>query len=163
MIRLTQGNLLQANVEALVNTVNTEGVMGKGIALQFKRAFPDNFAAYESACRRRHVEVGKMFVFEAAGVDGPRWIINFPTKKHWRQPSTMGYIRDGLADLVQVTQQLGIRSLAVPPLGCGLGGLDWPEVRTAIEAAMSKLPDVEVLVFEPTAPLQSTPTGVRGR
>jgi len=163
VIRLTQGNLLQANVEALVNAVNTEGVMGKGIALQFKKAFPENFAAYEAACRRRNVEVGKMFVFEAAGVDGPRWIINFPTKKHWRQPSTMGYIRDGLADLGQVTRRLGIRSLAVPPLGCGLGGLDWPEVRIAIEAAMSEVSDVEVLVFEPIAALQATPTSVRGK
>ncbi|MDP2323163.1 MAG: macro domain-containing protein, partial [Gammaproteobacteria bacterium] len=149
--------LLQANVEALVNTVNTEGVMGKGIALQFKEAFPDNFAAYEAACQRREVEVGKMFVFETGRLDGLRWIINFPTKKHWRQPSKMDYVRTGLADLVRVVEQLGIQSIAVPPLGCGYGGLDWAQVRDAIEATSSELPNVEFVAFEPTSTYQATP------
>ena len=149
MIRYAQGNLLQADVEALVNTVNTEGVMGKGIALQFKKAFPDNFAAYQAACQRREIAVGRMFVFETGRLDGLQWIINFPTKKHWRYPSTMEYVRTGLADLVGVTKRLGIRSLALPALGCGNGGLAWALVRDAIEAASSELPDVEILVFEP--------------
>jgi O-acetyl-ADP-ribose deacetylase (regulator of RNase III) len=137
-------------VEALVNAVNTDGVMGKGIALQFKKAFPDNFAAYQAACQRREVAVGKMFVVETARLDGLHWIINFPTKKHWRYPSTMECVQTGLADLVLVTRQLGIRSIALPALGCGNGGLAWAPVRDAIEAASSGLPDVEILVFEPS-------------
>ena len=121
--------------------------MGKGIALQFKKAFPDNFAAYQAACQRREVAVGKMFVFETGRLDGLRWIINFPTKKHWRHPSTMEYVRTGLADLVRVTKEIGIRSLALPALGCGNGGLAWASVRDAIESASSELPGVEILVF----------------
>ena len=142
------GNLLEADVEALVNTVNTVGVMGKGIALQFKNAFPANFKAYERACRDHQVRVGKMFVFDAGQLLKPRWIINFPTKGHWRSNSNLADVATGLDDLRRVITELGIKSIAVPPLGCGNGGLDWAQVRPLIEAKLADL-DMEVLVFVP--------------
>ncbi|OGF12282.1 MAG: Appr-1-p processing protein [Candidatus Eisenbacteria bacterium RBG_16_71_46] len=157
MIRLTQGNLLEAPAEALVNTVNEKGVMGKGIALMFKETFPESAKAYQAAARRGEVQVGKVFVTERIGNGGPRWIIHFPTKKHWRNPSRVEWVRDGLQDLVRVIRQLGIRSIALPPLGSGQGQLDWNLVRAAIESAMEELADVDVLVFEPTSAYLSAP------
>lgn len=157
MIRFTTGNLLDAKADALVNTVNTVGVMGKGIALQFKETFPENFAAYRVACERHEVQVGHMFVFERRSLVGPRWIINFPTKKHWIHPSRLDWIREGLADLVRVVRELGIRTIAIPPLGAGHGGLDWSGVRPLIETAAASLPDVDVLVFEPIGPYHPKP------
>ena len=163
MITFRQGNLLKAPVEALVNTVNTVGIMGKGIALMFKEAFPENFRAYEEACERKEVRIGHMFVTESSRLDGPRWIINFPSKKHWRQPSKLEWIKEGLEDLRRVVAEKGIRSIALPPLGCGNGGLDWADVRPEIEHAMAPLSDVEVMVFEPTEKYQNVakPTGVQ--
>ena len=157
MIRYATGNLLLADVEALVNTVNTVGVMGKGVALQFKDAFPQNFHAYEEACKRGDMQIGRMFVTETGRLDGPRWIINFPTKKEWRHPSKLEYIRAGLSDLVRVIRERGIKSIALPPLGCGYGGLDWTQVKQAIEAAFAELSDVDVLVYPPTDEYQATP------
>ncbi|MGE0557347.1 MAG: macro domain-containing protein [Burkholderiales bacterium] len=154
-IKFLQGNLLEAPVEAVVNTVNTVGVMGKGIALMFKEAFPDNFQRYEDACKRKEVRVGQMFVTENLTLDGPRWIINFPTKQHWRQPTKLQWVIDGLQDLRRVVEQNHIRSVAVPPLGCGNGGLEWADVRPEIERTLSDLKDVEVLVFEPTDAYQN--------
>lgn len=150
MIRYATGDLLDANAEALVNAVNTVGVMGKGIALQFNEAFPENFLAYEEACRRGAVEIGRMFVTETGRLDGPRWIVNFPTKRDWRHPSKMEYVNLGLADLVRVIRERGIKSIALPALGCGLGGLDWIEVKQAIEAALSDLPEVDARIYHPT-------------
>jgi O-acetyl-ADP-ribose deacetylase (regulator of RNase III) len=149
MITFVTGNLLDAKVEALVNTVNTAGVMGKGLALQFKKAFPANYKAYESAAKAGDIQIGKMFVFEAGGIVMPRYIINFPTKKHWRSPSKLDYINVGLRDLAGVIRDRKIRSIAVPPLGAGLGGLAWHDVRPLIEKALGEVADVEVLVFEP--------------
>jgi O-acetyl-ADP-ribose deacetylase (regulator of RNase III) len=155
MMKFLQGNLLDAPVEALVNTVNTVGVMGKGIALMFKEAFPENFRAYEDACEHKEVKIGRMFVTESRTFSGPRWIINFPTKKHWRQPSKLEWITEGLGDLRKVIQENAIRSIALPPLGAGNGGLDWSEVRPEVERALSGLEGVEVLVYEPTAKYQN--------
>jgi O-acetyl-ADP-ribose deacetylase (regulator of RNase III) len=155
MIKFLQGNLLDAPTEAVVNTVNTVGVMGKGIALMFKEAFPENFRAYEEACKRKEIQVGHMFVTENLTFEGPRWIINFPSKKHWRQPSKLEWIVDGLIDMRRVVEEKGIRSIAVPPLGCGNGGLDWSDVRPEIERALAPLDNVDVLVFEPTAKYQN--------
>ncbi len=150
MIEITQGNLLEAHVEALVNTVNTAGVMGKGIALQFKQAYPEMFRAYEKACRAGEVRLGKVHIFDLGGlVGGPRWIINFPTKGHWRAVSQMSDIEAGLHDLVVTISRLGIRSIAIPPLGCGNGGLDWDDVRPRIETALAALPEVKVLLYAP--------------
>lgn len=150
MLKFVEGNLLDAAVEALVNTVNTVGVMGKGIALMFKQAFPENFRLYEEACRRGEVRVGRMFVTENRLLTGPRWIVNFPTKRHWRQPSKLEWIVDGLQDLRRVVEENGMRSIALPALGCGNGGLNWKEVRPEIERALEPIQGVEILVFEPS-------------
>lgn len=155
MLRYTQGNLLDAKVDALVNTVNTVGVMGKGIALMFKEAFPENFRRYAAACKRGEVEVGRMFVTDGPALTGPRWIVNFPTKRHWRNPTRLEWIEAGLQDLRQTVTEKGITSIAVPPLGCGQGGLRWAAVRPLIESALGDLPDVEVIVFEPTRHYQN--------
>jgi O-acetyl-ADP-ribose deacetylase (regulator of RNase III) len=155
MIQFTRGNLLDAQVDALVNTVNTVGVMGKGIALMFKEAFPENYKAYEAACKRGEVRTGRMFVTNRQQFLGPQWIINFPTKKHWRHPSRIEWIDEGLDDLKRVIQENQIRSVALPPLGSGNGGLDWGEVRPRIERALGSLPDVEVIVYEPTIKYQN--------
>lgn len=149
-IRHTTGDLLEQRVDAIVNTVNTVGVMGKGIALQFKRKWPANSKAYEAACKLKQVVPGKMFVFDNGGLVQPKYIINFPTKRHWRQPSRMADVEAGLADLIAQIKALGIRSIAIPPLGCGNGGLDWNDVRPRIEAAFSALPHVEVQLFGPS-------------
>ncbi|WBB77260.1 macro domain-containing protein [Micromonospora sp. WMMD882] len=149
MIVVSRGNLLTAEAEALVNTVNTVGVMGKGIALQFKRAYPANYTAYRSACTAKDVELGKMFVFDSGRIGSRRYVINFPTKGHWRANSRLSDIRAGLADLVQVVRERQIRSVAVPALGCGNGGLAWEEVRPLIERAFAEIPEVTVLLFPP--------------
>ena len=149
-IKLTMGDLLEQRVDAIVNTVNTVGVMGKGIALQFKRKWPANAKAYEVACKRNDVIPGKMFVFDNGGLVEPKFIINFPTKRHWRQPSKMSDIDAGLIDLIAQVKHLRIRSIAIPPLGCGNGGLEWTEVRPRIEAAFKELPNVEVRLFAPS-------------
>jgi O-acetyl-ADP-ribose deacetylase (regulator of RNase III) len=149
MIEFIRGDILKADVEAIVNTVNCVGVMGRGIALQMKNAFPENFRTYEAACRREELEPGRMHVFETGQLTNPRYIINFPTKRHWRGKSRLSDIESGLQALISEVKRLGIRSIAIPPLGCGLGGLDWQDVRPRIEAALRELPDVFAQVFEP--------------
>jgi len=149
MIERTQGDLLISDAEALVNTVNCVGVMGKGIALQFKKAFPENFKAYEAACRREEVRPGRMFVFQTGQMFNPRYIINFPTKAHWRGKSRYEDIESGLKALVREVRQRKIRSIAIPPLGSGLGGLQWGRVRGMIESAFEDMPDVRVKLYEP--------------
>ncbi|MGO9082611.1 MAG: macro domain-containing protein [Streptosporangiaceae bacterium] len=136
-------------MDALVNTVNTVGVMGKGIALQFKQAYPDNFRAYEAACRRGGVQLGQMFVVETGLLGQPRLIINFPTKKHWRARSKLSDIKAGLTDLRRVISEYAITSIALPPLGCGNGGLDWRDVRPLITEALGDVPGVDVVVYPP--------------
>ncbi len=156
MIQFTRGNLLDASAEALVNTVNEVGVMGKGIALMFKERFPENTRLYTEASRAEQVRIGRMLV-TPTGELFPKWIINFPTKKHWRNPSRLEWVEQGLLDLVRVVKELGIHSVAVPPLGCGNGGLAWDQVRPLIEKAASELPDVDMLVFEPTESYLNAP------
>jgi O-acetyl-ADP-ribose deacetylase (regulator of RNase III) len=159
MLRFTQGNLLDAQVDAIVNTVNTVGVMGKGIALMFKEKFPDNYRLYALACKRDVVEIGKMFVTSSPELGGPRLIINFPTKKNWRSPSKLEWIEEGLKDLHRVIEHYNIRSIAIPPLGSGNGGLEWSKVRSLIEAELAGIPEVEVVVYEPTAKYQNVAKG----
>ena len=149
MLTYKRGDILGENVEALVNTVNCVGVMGRGIALQFKKAFPENFRAYESACKRGEVQPGSMFVVETEGLTNPRYIINFPTKRHWRGKSRIEDIESGLTALTDEVRARSIESIAIPPLGSGLGGLPWPEVKRRIEDAVAELDDVRVVVFEP--------------
>jgi len=141
------GDLLAEDAEALVNAVNCVGVMGRGIALQFKRAFPANFVAYREACARGEVCPGRMFVFETGLPTNPRYVINFPTKRHWREKSRMADICSGLIDLREVIRRRAIRSVAIPPIGCGLGGLDWGEVAPRIEKALGGCADLRVIVF----------------
>lgn len=150
MITFTQGNLLEARVEALVNTVNTVGVMGKGIALMFKERFAENFRRYAAACKAREVQTGKMFVTPVHELDGPRWIVNFPTKQHWRSPSRLEWVQEGLQDLRRFLLEQHIQSVAIPPLGAGNGGLEWAKVREQITQTLGDL-DIEILVFEPTS------------
>ena len=149
MIGFTQGNLLEADVEALVNAVNTRGIMGKGIALMFKKRFPGNFRACARACEQGEVRIGKMFVTRRDDIPGPKWIVNFPTKTHWRVKTRTEWIDAGLADLVEVVRDLGIRSIAIPALGCGNGGLDWRDVRPRVEAALASLDGVDAVIYEP--------------
>ena len=153
MIEPTTGDLLRAPAEALVNTVNCVGVMGKGIALQFRKAFPESYAHYKAACDEGSVQLGQVLVFDRGGLagedQGPRYIVQFPTKGHWRSKSRLEDIEAGLNDLVATVRQLDIRSIAIPPLGSGNGGLHWPDVRDRIEVAFADLPDVRVLLYEP--------------
>lgn len=151
MITTGEGNLLTSDVDALVNTVNTVGVMGKGIALQFRRAYPEMFKAYAKAAKAGEVELGRMHVWPTHALNGPRYVINFPTKAHWRAPSKLRDIAAGLEDLVQVVQRLDIGSIAIPPLGCGNGGLKWHAVEPLIHAAFDKLPEVDVRLYPPAA------------
>ena len=156
MIEYSEGNLLRADVDALVNTVNCIGFMGKGIALQFKQAFPENFKAYERACHHHEVKPGKMFVFPTGTMFNPRYIINFPTKRHWRGSSRLGDIELGLKALIDDIRKLAITSIAVPPLGCGNGGLDWNVVRPIVEQAFSELPEVKVFLYAPHGAPEAT-------
>lgn len=149
MIELTSGDILKDDSEAIVNTVNCVGVMGRGVALQFKNAWPENFKAYELACFREEVQPGRMFVYDTGQLTSPRYIINFPTKRHWRGKSRIQDIYAGLEALVTELRSRGIRSIAIPPLGSGLGGLDWAQVRPMIEAALSAVNEVRVRIYEP--------------
>ncbi len=145
MIELKQGDILQSGAQALVNPVNCMGVMGAGLASQFRRAFPEDFRVYRAACKAREVRAGKMFVTSGDG----RHIVHFPTKVHWENPSELVWIEQGLADLVGVIHVMDIRSIAIPPLGCGLGGLKWDVVQPKIVVAMEQCPETQVLLYAP--------------
>lgn len=149
MIEFKRGNILAEDVEALVNPVNCMGVMGKGLALQFKNFSPENFKAYKLICEGGKMKPGHLFVFTTYPLVNPTWIINFPTKRHWRDKSKLDDIRAGLADLVSVVRFHRIKSIAIPALGCGLGGLEWVEVKRLIESSLHGLDDVRIVVFEP--------------
>ncbi len=171
MIERTQGNILKADAEALVNTVNCVGVMGRGIALQFRKDFPENYKAYKAVCDRHELHPGTMHVFDLRQLQHPRYIINFPTKRHWKGKSRLEDIQSGLVSLVEEVNRRNIKSIAIPPLGCGLGGLDWSEVWPLIESAFRLLPDVNVVVYEPAgapevasmAKLKTSPSMTAGR
>ncbi len=156
MIELKHDDIVTADAEALVNTVNCVGVMGRGIALQFRKAFPENFTAYKIVCDRGELRPGQLFVYVQDQLTNPRYIINFATKDHWKGKSHLDYIDSGLKALVQEVRQRGIRSIAIPPLGCGLGGLRWSDVRPRIEHAFSVLPKVQVLLYEPDGAPQAS-------
>jgi len=149
MIRFTQGDLLNSDAEAIVNTVNCVGIMGRGIALQFKQMYPANFKAYAAACTAGEVVPGRMFVFETGEMTNPKYLINFPTKKHWRGNSKLEDIEAGLAALREEIVLRGIKSVSIPPLGTGLGGLPWPAVKSRMLDALESLQDVEIIIYEP--------------
>jgi len=154
MIKYKIGNLLDSNAEALVNTVNTDGIMGKGIALQFKNEFPNNYKEYVKACKNNQISIGKLFVFEEQTLlKGKKIIINFPTKTNWRKPSEYSYIENGLIDLVNIIIEKDIKSIAIPPLGAGNGGLDWNNVKEILEKHLKDI-DCEIQIFEPNAKIK---------
>lgn len=150
MIKLVKGNLFEANVDALVNTVNCVGAMGKGLALQFRKAYPENYHAYSKMCRDHKMQIGRMFVFHYNQIANPKYIINFPTKRHWKTHSRLVDIEKGLLDLITVINQYGIKSIAIPSLGSGLGGLNWDEVKSLITKKLSSLTDIDIFLYEPT-------------
>ena len=147
---IKKGNLIESDVEALVNTVNTVGVMGKGVALQFKKAYPENFRKYEQAVKNKEVQIGKVFVTETGKFTNPKYIINFPTKKHWRYPSKIEWVKEGLKDLRDFILQNKIKSIAIPPLGCGNGRLRWNEVKPLIIDSLNDISNLEIFLFEPS-------------
>lgn len=156
MILYKTGNLLDSEAEVLVNTVNTMGVMGKGIALQFKSKFPDNFKMYSHACKNGEVSVGKLFITEAETLlSGKKIIVNFPTKTNWRLPSEYQYVESGLTALVEFIHKKNIKSIAIPPLGSGNGGLNWNKVKLILEKHLAGL-DCEITIYEPTTAIQDT-------
>jgi O-acetyl-ADP-ribose deacetylase (regulator of RNase III) len=150
MLKMMEGNILRSNAQALVNTVNCAGVMGKGIALQFKKAFPENFKLYKDACQKNAVVPGKMFITQIDNLPEIKYIVNFPTKKHWKEKSRISYIEDGLDDLFFQIQKLGIKSVAIPPLGCGLGGLKWDQVSSLIHNKFADAADLSVYLYKPS-------------
>lgn len=149
MIEYVNGNLLEADAQALVNTVNCVGVMGAGIALQFKHEYPENCKFYERACRGNQVTIGSMLIWPTGNASNPQFIINFPTKQHWKNPSELEWIESGLDSLESAIGLYSIKSIAVPALGCSNGKLDWNDVRPLIERAFKKMPDVRALVYPP--------------
>ncbi len=150
MIQETSGNLLSADAEALVNTVNCVGVMGKGIALQFRQAYPEMFREYAKSCKAGKVRPGKMWIYETGSLHNPKFIINFPTKRHWKGKARIEDIEAGLQALVADLKRLKIKSVAVPPLGCGNGGLDWNDVRPRITEALGRIPEIQIRLFKPS-------------
>jgi O-acetyl-ADP-ribose deacetylase (regulator of RNase III) len=148
-MEFAKGNIVNAPTEAIVNTVNTVGVMGKGIALQFKERFPNNYYAYKKACKNGEVRIGKMFVFKENSINGNQVIINFPTKTEWYRKSSYNYIEAGLEDLIHVIRKEKIMSVAIPPLGCGNGGLEWYKVKALIKRFVDLIPDVRVIIYQP--------------
>ena len=154
VIEFRQGDILKAEVQALVNTVNCVGVMGKGLALQFKKAWPDNFTEYKAICEQKELQPGTMFIHDTGRLINPRYIINFPTKRHWRDRSRIEDITAGLKALIEDVKRLEITSIAIPPLGCGLGGLSWKVVRPMVEAAFAEQSDVNVVIFEPVTKIK---------
>lgn len=154
MIKYVVGNMFESSAEALVNTVNTVGVMGKGIALQFKKLYPGNFSVYQKRCKEGTFEIGQLIVVKDGNtISGEKTIINFPTKTDWRKPSEYSYIEKGLKELVKVIQNENIKSIAIPPLGSGNGGLKWYKVKEILEKELAGL-NCEILIYEPNAKVQ---------
>ena len=161
MIQYKSGNILDEKTQAIVNTVNCVGVMGRGIALEFKNRYPDNFRAYALECKRHQMMPGKMFIHPTGELDYPQYIINFPTKLHWKEKSQIEYIQTGLEDLVRIIDRYQIRSIAVPPLGCGLGGLSWSVVKPLIERSLGRISDLSLVLYEPS--LTSLPSTTQSK
>jgi O-acetyl-ADP-ribose deacetylase (regulator of RNase III)/uncharacterized protein YwgA len=153
MIIYQTGNILHDQADAIINTVNTVGVMGKGLALQFKKAFPDNFKVYKKACDDKNFHTGQILPVSLNSMNAPFYIINFPTKSHWKGNSKLEYIEQGLESLKVEVKRLELKSVAIPALGSGLGGLPWDQVAKLIEESLAELPDVKWIIYPPqTAP-----------
>jgi len=148
MIKVVSGNLFDSKSQVWVNTVNTVGVMGKGIALEFKNRFPEMFEEYTYACKYGYVRIGTIWIWELPKTNIPQYVFNFPTKAHWRKSSRIEWIERGLDDLEIQLKIRSIKSISIPPLGCGNGGLDWEKVRPLIEEKLGGL-DCEILLYPP--------------
>lgn len=153
-MKFTIGNMFDCEAEAIVNTVNTVGVMGKGVALQFKERFPVNYSLYQSACKKGEIQIGKMFITSTNSLMNPKWIINFPTKKHWMHKSSYAYIEQGLDHLLEQVNALNIQSIAIPPLGAGQGGLEWNKVKQIIINKLGSL-NIDITIFEPSTSIKA--------
>jgi len=151
MIEYKKGNIFAEDIEVLVNPVNCVGVMGRGLALQFKNRFPKNFKDYVVACKKGEVLPGCLFIFAVGKAANPHFIINFPTKRHWSQESKIEDIELGLKKLAIVIKKYDIHSIAIPPIGCGLGGLNWQDINLLIKKYLLKLKNVSIIVLEPEA------------
>lgn len=160
MIRYTKGEIFDAQTEAIVNTVNTVGVMGKGLALQFKKRFPDNFEVYKKACDNKRFHIGDLLITNSNSLFF-KYIINFPTKEHWRYPSKYEYIERGLEVFTQKIQELNILSVAIPPLGAGNGKLDWNKVKSILEGHLKTLPEIEFIIDEPQSRFDSRDNSIK--
>lgn len=145
----TRGNILESNTEVIINPVNTVGVMGKGLALAFKKQFPHNYKIYKEACKNETIDIGKLLLVDESTLEQKKYIINFPTKKHWRNPSKIEYIEEGLKDLVRIIEENNFESIAIAALGCGLGGLEWENVKILIEKYVGNLEGIEILIYQP--------------
>lgn len=161
MINFKHENIFKTQTEAIINTVNLVGVMGKGIALQFKEKYPENFKAYKKACENKQIDIGKIFVTNTEQMYNPKYIINFPTKNHWKNPSKIEYIKDGLKDLKKFLIENNIKSVAIPPLGAGNGGLDWKDVKSLIENELKELTDIEIIILEPSESFYEKDTSLK--
>lgn len=150
MITFKQGNIFDDDAEAIVNPVNCVGVMGKGLALEFKKRFPENFKSYKQQCSQKLLKPGKVYITEEQFDDSKKYVINFPTKMHWRGKSKLEYVLSGLADLVTQCKKLAIKSVAIPALGAGLGGLKWEEVKKVIVDELTEISEINFVVYEPT-------------
>lgn len=151
MIKYITGDIFESTAEALVNTVNTVGVMGKGIALQFKKLYPGNYNEYRRACKNGELTVGNLLITTDRNIEsGDRIIINFPTKTDWRKSSEYSYIETGLDALAREITDRNIKSVAIPPLGAGNGGLEWTRVKSLIEDRLKNI-DARIFVYEPNA------------
>lgn len=148
MITYTHGNIFEVETEALVNAVNTVGVMGKGLALQFKKKYPKNFKVYQGACKKGTFKTGQVLVVDEGDLFHKKWVINFPTKAHWKNPSQYEYLETGLTALKKALADFGIKSVAIPALGCGNGGLDWDKVKAMLETALTDS-DIQIQVYLP--------------
>lgn len=154
MVEYVKGNMFECNADCLINTVNCEGYMGKGVAYQFKMKFPENNKAYVKACKSGELTVGKIHYYVEEGIT----IINFPTKNKWRENSKIEYIEKGMNALVEVLPELGVKKIAIPPLGCGNGGLIWAEVKNIIDNKIASVSDkYDFVIFEPSTSYKAIP------
>ncbi len=144
-----KGNILESNTEVIVNPVNIVGVMGKSLALQFKQKFPTNYKIYKEACKNKTIDIGKLLLVDESTLEKKKFILNFPTKNHWSNPSKIEYIEEGLKDLVRIIENNNFESMAIPALGCGLGGLEWENVKLLLEKYLGNLEGIEIVIFEP--------------
>lgn len=145
MVTFVRGDIFSSPAQVLTNTVNCVGLMGKGVALEFKMRYPKMFNDYKIKCDQGDVKAGQPYLWEDDSVQ----VLNFPTKRHWKDGSLLQDIEDGLKYLTENYEQMGLQSLAMPALGCGLGGLEWSEVQPLIVKHLGAIPDLDVYVYEP--------------